>query len=275
MTLHRRTYVLLVLAVILSGIATHAFRPRGEALTPCGIRNITLAVEVCPPSDVKGILGDDESAVRAQLHDQTLVDFALIVSYVGLWGAMGLALNPGVAVIAAMAGMADIVENLAILHELALPDPVRFVRWAALAKWSLLGLVFITFVCLFRPDRVSGGWPSLVRAATGLAYGVAGVAALGGLVDVRCLTWTGYPLMTAVCLQLVLHVTAHRELAAAWGLRRTARASSAPSLSLERVLSEEYESLHGPLGGGSASGAGGLAALFEAIHNLGEKRAAL
>ena len=173
MTLHRRTYVLLVLAVIISSLTTHAFRPRGEALTPCGIRNITLAVEVCPPSDVKQILGGDGSAVREQLHDQTLVDFALIVSYVGLWGAMGLALNPGVAVVAVMAGIADIVENLAILHELALPDPVRFVRWAALAKWSLLGLVFIAFVFLFRPDRLSGGWPSLARAATGVAYGVA------------------------------------------------------------------------------------------------------
>src|SRR4029453_5580510 len=142
MTLQRRTYVLLLLAVIISGIATHAFRPEGDALPPCGIRDITL--------------GDGGSAVWAQLHDQTLVDFALIASYVGLWGTMGLALNPGVAVIAVMAGIADIVENLAILHELALPDPVRFVRWVALAKWSLLGLVFITFVFLFRPDRVSG-----------------------------------------------------------------------------------------------------------------------
>src|SRR6185503_17371769 len=126
--------------------------------------------------------------------------------------------------------------------------PVRFVRWAALAKWSLLGLVFIAFVYLFRADRVSGGWPSLVRAATGVAYGVAGVLALGGLVDVRCLGWVGYPLMAAVCLQLVLHVAAHRELAAAWGLRLATRAAKAPSLSLERVLTEEYESLHGPLG---------------------------
>src|SRR5678815_2923452 len=156
MTLHRRTYVLLVLAVILASLATHAFRPRGEALTSCGIRNITLAVEVCPPSDVKQILGGDGSAVRERLHDQTLVDFALIVSYVGLWGTMGLALNPGVAVIAVMAGIADIVENLAILHELAVPGPARFVRWAALAKWSLPGLVFITFVFLFRPDTRSG-----------------------------------------------------------------------------------------------------------------------
>ena len=275
MSLRRRTYVLLVLAVIISGIVTHAFRLRGAALTPCGLRDITLAVEVCPPGDVQRILGDDGSAVRAQLHDQTLVDFALIVSYVGLWGATGLALNPGVAALAVLAGVADVVENLAILHELALPDPVPFVRWAALAKWSLLGLVFITFLFLFRPDHLSGRWAALVRAATGLAYGVAGVAALGGLVDVRCLGWVGYPVVAAVVLQLVLHVTAHREFEAARDLRLAARtAASAPSLSLERVLTEEYESLHGPLGG-PGRGAGGLAALFEAIHNLGEKRAAL
>src|SRR4030095_10433236 len=140
MTLHRRTYVLLVLAVIISSLATHVFRPRGEALSPCGIRTIALAVEVCPPSDVKGILGDDGSAVREQLHDQTLVDSALIVSYVGLWGTLSLARTLWLAGMRVRAGTADIVETLSILQELALPDPVRFVRWAALAKWSLLGL---------------------------------------------------------------------------------------------------------------------------------------
>ena len=274
MSLRRRTYVLLVLAVVVSGIATHALRPRGEALAACAIRNVTLSVEVCPPGDVKTILGEVGSPVRAQLQDQTLVDFALVVSYVGLWAATGLALNPGVAVLAAMAGVADVIENLAIIYELSLPDPVPFVRWAALAKWSLLGVVFITFVFLFRPDRPAGGGRALVRAATGLAYGVAGVVALGSLVDVRALAWVAYPLAAAVVLQLLLHLVAHREFAAARDLRLAARAASAPSLSLERVLAEEYERLHGPLAG-KAAGAGGLAALFEAIHGLGEKRAAL
>src|SRR6188474_2164213 len=161
MSFRRRTYVLLVLAVIVASVATHAFRPGGEARTACGIRDITLAVEVCPPRDVDAILGDVGSPVRAQMHDQTLVDVAL-------WGATGLALNPGVAILAGLAGIADVVENLAILQELPLPDPVPFVRWAALAKWSLLGIVFVTFVFLFRPDHLSGGWRGLVRAATGL-----------------------------------------------------------------------------------------------------------
>src|SRR4030095_12915230 len=173
MSFRRRTYVLLVLAVIVASIATHAFRPGGEARTACGIRDITLAVEVCPPRDVDAILGDVGSPGRAQMHDQPLVAFARIAAYVALWGATGLALNPGVAILAGLAGVADVIENLAILQELPLPDTVPFVRCAARAKWSLLGSVFITFVFLFRPDRFSGGWRGLLRAATGLAYGVA------------------------------------------------------------------------------------------------------
>jgi hypothetical protein len=272
MSFRRRTYVLLVLAVIVSGIATHAFRPGGEARTPCGIRNVTLAVEVCPPADVDTILDELGMFGRAQLHDQTLVDFALIASYVALWGATGLALNPGVVILAGLAGVADVIENLAILQELALADPIPFVRWAALAKWSLLGVVFVTFVFLFRPGRLSGGWRGLLRVATGLAYGVAGVAALAGLVDVRALRWAGYPLVVAVLLQLLLHLVAHGEFWATRDRRLAARATTAPSLSLEQILAEEYERIHGPLG---AAAGEGLAGLYEAIHNLGEKRAAL
>jgi hypothetical protein len=272
MSFRRRTYVLLVLAVIVSSIATWVFRPGGEARTPCGIRDVTLAVEVCPPGDVRAILGDVGSTTREQLHDQTLVDFALIASYVALWGATGLALNPGVAILAGLAGVADVIENLAIFQELPLADPVPFVRWAALAKWSLLGVVFVTFVFLFRPDHVSGGWRALVRAATGLAYGVAGVVALGGLVDVRSLVWIGPPLAAAVLLQLLLHLTAHDEFRAARDQRLARRVSTAPSLSLEQVLAEEYARIHGPLG---AAAGGGLGALYEAVHGLDDKRAAL
>ena len=272
MSFRRRTYVLLVLAVIVASITTHAFRPGEEARTSCGIRDITLAVEVCPTRDVDAILGEVGSETRAQLHDQTLVDFALIATYVALWGATGLALNPGVAILAGLAGVADVIENLAILQELPLADPVPFVRVAALAKWSLLGVVFITFVFLFRPDRLSGGWRGLLRAATGLAYGVTGVAALGGLVDVRSLAWAGPPLMAAVLLQGLLHLLAHGEFRAARDQRLATRIPTAPSLSLQQVLADEYERIHGPLG---AAAGGGLAGLYEAIHNLGEKRAAL
>ena len=153
------------------------------------------------------------------------------------WPIKGLRSGP---VTSPSPGMADVVENLAILHELSRPDPRPIVQWAGLTKWGLLSIVFLTFVLLFWPHRVSGRWTSLLRAATGLAYGVAGVACLSWLVNPRFVEWA-----------------ARRE-------------PSEGSLSVERVLTEEYECLHGPL-----SGPGGLGWLYEAIHGLRERRAAL
>ncbi len=57
-------------------------------------------------------------------------------------------------------------------------------------------------------------------------------------------------------------------------LQRRASAPAPGGLTLERVLGEEFECLHGPRSGQGA-GAGGLGALYEAIHGLGEKRSAL
>src|SRR6266508_4270616 len=166
----RGIYSLLVFSVIVSAWATSALAPKGRIEVPCGVGSIALAVEVCPPNDVKATLGAVGSGLRQQLHDQTLVDFVLIASYLGLWGATALALHPGVALVAAAAGAADVVENPAILHELSRPDPLALVQWAGLTKWGLLGIVFLTFVFLFRPHRVSPRWTPLLRAATGLAY---------------------------------------------------------------------------------------------------------
>jgi len=266
----RGIYILLVFSVIVSAWATSAVALKGRIEVPCGVGKITLAVEVCPPNDVKATLGEVESGVRQQLHDQTLVDFVLIASYVGLWGATAVALHPGVALVAAAAGAADVVENLAILHELPRPDPLPLVQWAGLTKWGLLGIVFLSFVLLFRPHRVSGRWASLLRAATGLAYGVAGVMCLCGLVNPRFVEWAAFPIVVAVFLQLVLHVVAHGEFEALGNSRAASREPSEGSLSVERVLTEEYECLHGPL-----NGPGGLGWLYEAIHGLRERRAAL
>src|SRR5229473_1187356 len=163
----RGTYILLVFSVIVSAWATSALAPKGRIEVPCGVGRITLAVAVCPPNDVKATLGEVGSGVRQQLHDQTA------------------------------AGAADVVENLAILHELSRPDPLPLVQWAGLTKWGLLGIVFLTFVLLFRPHRVSGRWTSLLRAATGLAYGVAGVVCLSGLVNPRFVEWAAFPIVVA------------------------------------------------------------------------------
>jgi len=270
----RSTYLLLAVAVVVSAVATASLAPEGPGGAPCGLRQTTLAVEVCPPPVVTAILGKPGSEVRRSLHEQTLVDFALVASYVGLWGATGLALHPAVALLAAAAGAADVIENLGILHELSLDRALPLVQWAGLTKWWLLGVVFVAFAFLFRPDRPSGGWRPLLRAATGLAYGVAGLAFLAGLYDPRFVEWGTGPMVVAVLLQLVLHAAAHAEFAALGNQRGGSEPEPATaSLSVERVLREEYECLRGP--GDPAPVGGGLPALYEAIHGLADKRAAL
>ncbi len=278
MTVPRGAYVLLVLAVVGSGWATFKLTPEGEPPESCGVTKPTLAVELCTDDEVRALLDRGESGARGTLQKQTQVDFALVVSYVGLWGATGLALHPGVAALVVLAGAADVVENLAILHRLSLPSPPppSAIPWLARAKWGLLGLAFVLLVFLFRPDRLSARPSSIVRIATGLSYGLAGAGYLGGvLLHPRLLEWAMGPTVAAVLLQLVLHVTAHGEFERARDALRplAPRDPSARSLSLEEVLREEYESLHGPLS--REQRAAGLDGLYEAIHSLAEKRSAL
>jgi len=266
----RKTYVLLILAFIVLALATWVVGPHEEIVTQCEVSKVTLAVEVCPAGDVAAALGEKESGVRQRLGNQTLLDFVLIASYVALWGATAYALHPRVTLVVAAAGLADVIENLAILHGLASPAPLPLVRWAGLTKWTLLGFVFLAFVSLFRPHRVSGSWQAWLRAATGVAYGVAGVLCLVGLVMPRFVQYAMNPLAVAVLLQLALHAVAPAEFTG----RRRPHASQQDvtdvSLSVEQVLREEFVCLHGPL-----TGPAGLDALYETIHGLAEKRSAL
>ena len=273
----RKTYVLLILAFIVSVLATWVVGPREKIVTQCEVSKVTLAVEVCPATDVAAALGEKESSVRLRLRDQTLLDFVLIASYVALWGATAYALHPAVALGVAAAGVVDVIENLAILHGLPNPIPLPLVRWAGLTKWGLLGLVFLAFVLLFRPDRLSGGWKVWLRAATGVAYGLAGLLCVIG---VLCSIWFAgsrfvelamTPLVAAVLLQFVLHAVAHQEFTTLrWHLASQPGAAEG-RLAFEQVLREEFERLHNEPPAGGA----GLPALYETIHGLGEKRSAL
>jgi hypothetical protein len=269
--LRRRTYVLLVCAVISSSLLTWVLRPPETGITACGVGKTTLAVEVCPPDEAKTILDRLGADGRARLYRQTVADFALIASYAGLWGATGLALHPAIAVMAVAAAGADVIEDVAIFRAFEHPRWLLLIRGAALTKWALLGLAFVAFVFLFCP----GHWPrrpaSLVLAATALAYGLAGAAFLAGLVDPRFVGRGAALMGVAVLLQLVVHLAFHGDFVAHARRRRAGQHGPSTRLSLEQVLKEEFECLHQPLDAGTA----GLGALYEAVHGLVEKRAAL
>ena len=268
----QRVYILLTCAVILAALLTSNLGPQGSVETACGVKKLTLAVEVCPPDEVKTILETMTTDDRERLFNQTLADFVFIGSYGALWGVTGFALHPGVALVVGAAAFADVVENVAIFRGLSHPQarPV-VIRWAGRTKWGLLGIVFVLLGLLFRPDRASNRRSSFLLAVTALAYGVAGVACLLGALVPRVLPWSVYPLVIAVLLQLVVHLFAHREFVALRS-RRTARPSDT-SLTLEQVLTEEYERLHGPFA--APTGTTGLGGLYAAIHALPEKRTAL
>jgi hypothetical protein len=269
--LGRRGYILLVCAVILSSLLTLVLRPPKTEITACGVDKTTLAVEVCPPGEVKTILDRLGPDGRDRLYRQTVADFALIASYAGLWGATGLALHPIVAVMAVAAAGADVIEDLAIFRAFEHPRWLPVIRCAGLTKWALLGLAFVALVLLFRPCRRSGWLTFLVLAATALAYGLAGLAFVAGLVDPRFVGWGTVPMVVAVFLQLVVHLAFHDDFVAHAQRWRAGHREASTSLSLEQVLREEFERLHPPLNAGTT----GLGALYEAIHGLVEKRAAL
>ena len=266
----RKTYVLLILAFIVAALATWVVGPREKIVTPCGVSKVTLAVEVCPATDVAAALAEKDSSVRQQLRNQTLLDFVLIASYVAMWGATAYALHPAVALGVAAAGVVDAIENFAILHGLSNPAPLPLVRWAGLTKWGLLGLVFLGFVLLFRPDRLSGGWKAWLRATTGVAYGLAGLLCVIGLATPRFVQSAMGPLVVAVLLQLVLHAVAHTEFASLRRHRASQPDAGEGRLSVDQVLREEFAHLHP-----GAAGGAGLASLYETIHGLVEKRSAL
>jgi hypothetical protein len=275
--LRRAWYVVLVCAVIGASLVTNGLRPKGPVprvvVDSCGIDKVTLALEVCPTSDAQEILRALSPEDRVRLRHQTLADFALIATYAGLWAATGLAIHPAVAVTVGAAAAADVVENVGLIGGLSHPGAVWLIRWAGLTKWALLGLVFLAFSFLFWPDSMTGRWGAFLFAATTLAYGVAGLAYLAGPFAPHFVQWAVTPLVIAVLLQLLVHLTAHGELQALHA-RRYPRPQPADSLTLADVLREEYARLHGgPLI--DPPGRTGLDAVYEATHNLPEKRAAL
>jgi hypothetical protein len=313
MALRQRTYVLLTLAVIVSSIVTYYLRPTTlEVPHSCPVKKPTLAVEVCSPREVESMLAEGTN-VLCELRTQTVADFLLVFSYVGLWAATSWALHPAVAGVAVVAGAADVVENVGILREIAQGDAIFWVQWAGLTKWALLGIVFLGFVCLFRPyqasanrsqrsrDRGSSRWRTrladvhrlwswergtirraearALRIATGLAYGTAGLFCLVGLVHRPVLDWVLPPMTLAVILQLALHLFAHdefeafRRLAPSGGAEPGAQHAAEPILSLADVLRDEYGHLRGHVLGDPCDP--GLPHLYEAIHALDAKPSAL
>lgn len=185
-----------------------------------GIHDPGIALQVARDVDeIDAILGPSPSADREAMRLKQYLDFAFIVTYVGIAVAMAvsirrmrpLAFTLLLCVIAA--GVFDWSENLAILRLLPLDlaettQPlIDSIRRASLAKWSLIALALaLLSIFFFRSRR----WYLRVLAAWDLA---AGALACYGVFHNEWLPWAAGLLSagliaSAATLKLLTHESA-------------------------------------------------------------------
>lgn len=132
-----------------------------------------------------------DCVIAARLRLITWIDFLLIPSYALTYFLLGrLFPNPLgwlVMALAPIAALADVAENIGILHatsEAATDALALAIRTPSLVKWTALALMWLAFIALFwarsRAGGASLGW-RIAEAATGLLYGLGGALCLAGI----------------------------------------------------------------------------------------------
>jgi hypothetical protein len=173
------------------------------SVPPRGIPSPVVALEVARNvNEVDSILGEAPSPDREAMRIKQYIDFAFIACYVSLYVALAVFFRSPLAVLAAVsgviAGMLDVVENVAILRivDVRLSDTtqsmVDAIRYPSLAKWALAFLATGLFGYLFSK---STGWLSRSIVAASLAAAGLGVV---GLFDNAFLVWAGIPMLAGL-----------------------------------------------------------------------------
>lgn len=202
----RRLTFWLTLAVAVTGGVTGWLAPDAADEWLGGFESPSLALQLArSPGDVARVLDGDPER-RAQFFRATVADVPFVGAYATLGGVMAWQVTPLLVVPAMVAGVADLIENAAILTALGTPTRavVDWMRRAARTKWLMLGitLVGLGLGALRRAPR--DGWDA-VGVAAHLAYLYAGILCLVGVVVAepvieRCLL----PLTAAVLTQLLV-----------------------------------------------------------------------
>lgn len=205
----RRVTFWLTLAVLVTGGVTAALAPSDVDQLPGRFESPVLALQLArSPEEASLIL--DGAERRAQFRRATIADVPFVAATTTLWSLMAWPVKPVLVVPAIVAGVADLIEDVAVFAALGTPSRtvVDWMRSAARTKWLMLGITFVGlgFSVLRRPPQ--DGW-DVVCFAIDLAYLYAGILCLVGVlaygpVIERC----ALPLAAAVLTQLV--VTAMR-----------------------------------------------------------------
>jgi hypothetical protein len=165
---------------------------------PRGIRDPMIALQMARDAgEIDAILGESPGPDREAMRLKQYIDFAFIVSYVALFGAMGAALGRRsrwgwlVAVSGVAMGVPDVLENLAILRLLPvdLGDTTQAmidaIRQASVIKWSCASAAMVVLAIFFLDAR---RWGVRMVGAVNFA---AGALICWGLADNSVLVWGG------------------------------------------------------------------------------------
>ena len=140
----------------------------GQALRPHGIIEFEMTWTV---ERARQILTDWSPAARQAMRSSVLFDFPFIPAYVALLGALCLltaravsggaqAVGPALAVLAVVAGLLDVVENLCLLRMLDGPPESPSALLVTLASWAAAVKFALVFGCIFYV--LTSGAPALV-----------------------------------------------------------------------------------------------------------------
>jgi hypothetical protein len=184
----------LVVLAVLAG--KPAFTNASQA--PRGIRDPMIALQMARDvGEVDAILGESPGPDREAMRLKQYIDFAFIVSYVALFGAMGAALVKRsrwgwlVAVSGVAMGVPDVIENIAILRLLPVDlgnttqAMIDAIRQASVIKWSCASVAMVVLALFFLNAR---RWRLRMVGVLNLA---AGALTCWGLVNNSILVWGG------------------------------------------------------------------------------------
>ena len=208
----------LVFLVVLAGRPSFT----NASLPVRGVADPVVALQMArDASDVEAVMGDAPSADREVMRIKQYVDFALIAGYLALALIIAAALTRtrhrrrGLVIggIAALAALADVLENLGTLRVVNLPlgqlTPVTrdALRLASIAKWNLLlsATALLATITVARRQwylRAAGivGLAGAALTAAGLFYN--SILAWGGVLMILGL------LLTAATLKVFTHESA-------------------------------------------------------------------
>jgi hypothetical protein len=222
----RRILLVTTVATILTGSLCALLKPSHDGPLPRDFRHPVIAAElVTSAAEIVQVYGTSaqNGACEAEPADaqppdcasirmlrwNTWADFLFIACYATMFFFLGRStsgwLGIAITILAPLAALADVVENIGILRATAEPA-TDFLAWTirtpSLIKWAALGLIW---TALFRRFVVRGVWRAAVvwrvaALAVGTLYALSGLICLFALIDGNAVIETGTALLVPALL---------------------------------------------------------------------------